>query len=79
MTDPLDALHTILTDVDEILRERLKEFGAGVAHILVAIGPDGTAIVRGNVDAPGLKAMGAELVDLAEDASRRPDDDEPIH
>lgn len=51
MTDQADALHTILTDVRDFLRQRLAEIGAAdTPHILMAIGPHGIALVRTNVD-----------------------------
>lgn len=79
MTDQMDAIQTILTDVDEILRERLKENGTALAHIIVAIGPDGSAIIRGNVDPAGLLELAKDITELAEEAMQRPDDGEPIH
>jgi hypothetical protein len=62
MTDQMDGVHSIFTDVGRLLRERLAAIGADVAHILVSIGPEGGAIVRGNVDPAGLREMGVEIM-----------------
>lgn len=71
MNDQIDAIHTTLTEVDEVLRERLKVFNGDIAHILVAIGLEGAAIVRGNVDPGDLKKIGAKLIELAEEEIQR--------
>ena len=79
MTDKMDAVQSILTDVDKVLRERLAAIGADVAHILVAIGPEGGAIVRGNVNPAGLREMGVEIIMIAEDALQRRPDNVPLN
>jgi len=80
MTDPADALRTILTDVQDILQKRLAEIGATeTPHVLMAIGPNGMAIVRANVAPKVLKAMAMDLGDAADQAMRRQPDDEAIH
>ncbi len=80
MTDQLDAIQTILTDADYILRNRLAEIGAvDLAHILVAVAPDGATLVSGNVDPEGLKALAQDLSEAADEAMNGPADDQPIH
>lgn len=79
MTDQLDALQAVLTDVDEILRKRLAEIGVGVAHVLMAIDSEGSTIVRGNVLPAVLKEMGAELIDVAEEAMQQAADEGSLH
>ena len=75
MTDQLDAIQAVLIDVDRILCERLAEIGAAdLAHILVAVASDGAALVRGNVDPEGLKALAQDLSGAADrEIQRRPD------
>lgn len=65
------TIHSILTDIQEILQQRLREIGApGTAFVLMAIGPDGDGIVRSNVAPDELKALAADL-DTAADAAMR--------
>lgn len=80
MTDSkIREVHAILTAVDAALRLKLSELGVEIHHVILAVTPDGTGIVRSNVDADGLGDM-AELLDqaAAETASTRPDD-EPLN
>lgn len=59
--DGTDAIQTVLKEVDRLLRQRLADIGAAeIAHILVAIAPDGSTVVSDNVDAEGLKALAQE-------------------
>jgi len=68
MTDnPVPALEKILTDVDAMLRRRLKKIGLGeLEHIIMTVTPAGTGVVRSNCDAEGLREMAAMLVEIAE-------------
>ena len=79
MTDQMDAVQSILTDVDKVLRERLAAIGADVTHILVAIGPNGGAILRGNVEPAGLREIGVEIIMIADDAMQRRPDNKPLN
>jgi len=80
MTDRADALHKILTEVHDMLQQRLAEIGeTDTPHILMAIGPHGMALVRTNVDPEVLKAMSQDLGDAADDAMQRPPDNEPLN
>lgn len=75
MTDKLEALRTILTELQTMLQRRLEEVGApDMPHVLMAIGPDGMAIVRANVEPDELKAMSEDLGAAADVAMQeRPD------
>lgn len=79
MTDQLQAIEAVLSDIDESLRKRLRVIGVDLAHIVVAIAPDGSAIVRGNVDPMGLRAVAEDLANLAEETMQQPSDGEAIH
>ena len=54
-------IETIVADAFALMRQRLKAQGIEVTHVIVAIAPDGTSIIRSNV-VPGALA---ELADLA--------------
>ncbi len=79
MTDKLDALQNVLTDVDQFLRERLAEIGVKVAHALVVVDLEGSMGVRANVLPDALKEMGAEFIDLSEEAMQQPTAEGPLH
>lgn len=81
MTDQTDALQTILTDLDEILRDRLKAAGLQVPHLLLAVssGPEGALILRSNLDPVSLMEVAADLAEIATDALPAPEDGKPIH
>lgn len=71
MIERVDAIHKILADVEIMLRERLREMGAELPHILAAIGPQGNIIVLGEIDPVTLQKMARELAEYAEEAVRR--------
>ena len=75
MTDKLEALRTILTELQTTLLRRLDEVGApDTPHVLMAVGPDGMAIIRANVESDELKAMSEDLGAAADAAMQeRPD------
>lgn len=67
MIDQQGAIQTILADIDQVLEERLTESGVvALAHVIVAIGPDGHALVHGNIDLLRLKALAQELAELVD-------------
>lgn len=79
-TDRAHDLHTILTDVHDILQQRLAEVGAmRTPHILMAIGPQGMALVRTNVDPDEPKAISKDLGDAADGAMQTVSDNEPLN
>lgn len=80
MTNQTDALQTVLTDADELLRARFRELGLpDTAFVLVAVSPDDDIIVRGNFDPEELKMLVKDLGEVAEEASVGPTDEDPIH
>ena len=65
---PQDAaakLEQILTEADDLIRQRLEESGLEVMHVTLAITRDGMGVVRTNVGPDLLRSMGEELVDLS--------------
>ena len=75
----INEIQDILTEVDLLLRERLRPLGLEIGHVLLAIAPDGTGVVRSNVGPGGLGDM-AELLAVIADGTvlQRPEDD-PLH
>lgn len=71
MTDPtIDAIQRIMSEADQILREKLKAAGVNVAHVLLAVNEDGVGIIRSNVDAPALHDMAELLDEIAEETGK---------
>jgi hypothetical protein len=61
---PQDAaakLEQILTEADDLIRQRLEESGLEVMHVTLAITRDGMGVVRTNVGPDLLRSMGEEL------------------
>lgn len=77
MTDQLDRIDTILTDVDDLLRQRMTEIGVELVYFMVAISPDGKPLVRGNVDPEGLKQLAKEIEEVANEP--QPHEYKPVH
>ena len=80
MTDSTIAkVQAILTEVDEILRERLAPLGVKVGHVLLAVLPDGTGIVRSNVGPAELGDMAELLTEIADGSGLERPEDEPLN
>jgi hypothetical protein len=63
--DAAAKLEQIMTDADDLIRQRLEESGLEVMHVILAITQDGMGVVRTNVGPNLLRSMGEELVDLS--------------
>jgi hypothetical protein len=69
MKDPATAIEKILSDADALIRRRMKALGIEAHHVILAIAPDGTGIIRSNVGPDGLGEMSALLKEIAEQAA----------
>ena len=69
MKDPATAIEKILSDADALIRRRMKALGIEAHHVILAIAPDGTGIIRSNVGPDGLGEMSALLKETAEQAA----------
>ncbi len=72
-------IQSILTEVDEILRERLKAAGIDVGHVLLAIMPDGAGVVRSNVGPAELGDMAELLAEVADGSAIERPENEPLN
>lgn len=81
MTDAqITEIQDIFTEIDTLLRERLSAIGAELPYLIVAVAPDGGALVRGTIDPAELKELVKEVEQAAKEAVLRPSDDtEPAH
>lgn len=72
-------IQAILTEVDELLRERLKEAGLSIGHVLLAIAPNGAGVVRSNIEPAEMGDMAELLADIAEGTVLQKPDDEMLN
>lgn len=81
MTDATEAIQTILTDVDELLREKFRDLGyPNTPFVLMVVGPDGgKPSIRSNISPAGLREMAADLAEAAEDTGKWPANDDSAH
>jgi hypothetical protein len=80
MTDSqIRQIQTILTEIDEMLRERLKEARLDIGHVLLAIAPDGAGVVRSNLGPEGLGDMAELLTEIASGAALERPESEPLN
>jgi len=69
-------IQAILTEVDQLLRERLQAARIDIGHVLLAIAPDGAGVIRSNVGPAHLGDMAELLAEIASGANlQRPDDE----
>lgn len=67
------------TDVDELLRQGLKEDGLKIGHLWLAIAPNGTGVVRGNVGPAEMGDMAELLAEIANGAATQRPNNEPLN
>ena len=80
MTDSkIPEIQAVLTEVDEILRERLASLGVNVAHVVLAIAPDGAGVVRSNVRPAELGDMAELLAAIADGSALERPQEEPLN
>lgn len=75
----IPEIQAILTEVDEILRERLASLGVNVGHVLLAVTPDGAGVVRSNVGPAALGDMAELLAEIADGSALERPDNEPLN
>lgn len=80
MTDHTDAIQTILTDADELLREKFRAMCvADTPFVMVAVTPDNQLIVRGNLDPIALNMLSEDLGEAADEVAEMPANDDQVH
>jgi hypothetical protein len=71
MSKDVEAIHKLLSEIELTMRERLKDIGVDLPHLLVAAGPSGNTLVVGVMDAETLKRLSADLGERADQELRR--------
>lgn len=72
-------IQKILSEVDQLLRERMREARIDVGHVVVAVAPDGTSVVRSNVGPAQLGDMAEILAEVASGTAFERPEEEPLH
>jgi hypothetical protein len=63
----VSKIEAAMTEADGILRRQLASGGLeNTGHIMLAVAPDGAAVIRSNCEPDALRAMAAFLVDIAD-------------
>lgn len=74
----IPEIQAILTEVDVLLRERLKALGFDIGHVLLVVALDGGGVIRRNVRPAELGDMAEVLAEIANGAVLQRPDDEPL-
>src|SRR5882757_8874114 len=66
--DPVRAIEKILGEADALIRRRLKAQSTDAHHVILAVTPDATGIVRSNAPPGALTELADMLKDIADQA-----------
>jgi hypothetical protein len=62
------APSTLLQSIS-LIRRRMKALGIEARHVILAVAPDGTGIIRSNIGPDGLGEMSVMLKEIADEAA----------
>src|ERR1051325_3256700 len=79
MQDTAAILEEILGDADALIRQRLKDRGLEVPHLVIAVTPDGQVVLRSNVSADVLRSFGEDLKNVADELEAPPKPGDTTH
>jgi hypothetical protein len=79
MADTVQVLEEVLAEADALIRQRLKERGLDVPHLVIAVTPDGQVGLRSNVTPDGLRSFGEDLINMADELGAPPAPDDTTH
>jgi hypothetical protein len=77
--DTAAILEEILGEADALIRQRLKERGLELPHLVIAVTPDGQVVLRSNVSAGVLRSFGEDLKNVADELTAPPDQGDTTH
>lgn len=63
----------ILGEADAFLRQRLKDRGLELPHLVIAVTPLGEVVLRSNVSADVLRSFGEDLKNVADELEALPE------
>lgn len=63
-TDPFSSIEAVVAEADALLRRQLSERTPKVPHVVVALGPNGAAVIRSNVGPDMLETIARGLLEV---------------
>jgi hypothetical protein len=72
-------LEKILNEADALIRQRLKEKGIDLPHLVVGATPDDQIVVRTNGDADVVRSFGEDLKNVADELTAPPEAGDTTH
>ena len=72
-------LEKILNEADALIRQRLKEKGIDLPHLVVGATPDDQIVVRTNGDADVVRSFGEDLKNVADELTAPPEPGDTTH
>jgi hypothetical protein len=72
-------LEKILNEADALIRQRLKEKGIDLPHLVVGATPDDQIVVRTNGDADVVRSFGEDLKKVADELTDPPEPGDTTH
>ena len=79
MTDHAALLEEILGEADALIRQRLKEKGLELPHLVVGATPDDQIVLRTNVDPDVIRSFGEDLKNVADGLTAPPEPGDTTH
>ena len=65
--DVAAILEEILSEADALIRQRLKDRGLELPHLVIAVTPVGEVVLRSNGSADVLRSLGEDLKNVADE------------
>ena len=77
--DVAAILEEILNEADALIRQRLKDRGLELPHLVIAVTPVGEVVLRSNGSADVLRSLGEDLKNVADDITAPPEPGDTTH
>ncbi|SEP49361.1 hypothetical protein SAMN02990966_07300 [Rhodospirillales bacterium URHD0017] len=77
--DTVRAIEKILGEADRLIRRRLGESHLEVAHLVIAVTPEGEVVLRSNVSPDVLLSFGDDLKNVADELEAPPKPGDTTH
>lgn len=69
MQDTTAILEEIVSEADELIRQRLKDRGLEFPHLVIAVTPEAQVVLRSNVTPEALRSFAEDLNNVADELS----------
>ena len=77
--DAAAILEEILGEADALIRQRLRDRGLEMPHLVIAVTPDDQVVLRSNVSADVLRSFGDDLKNVADELTSPPEPGDTTH